>query len=167
MHTQIETPQPHFHQNFGLSKMLKCILTSMEPVPSILFDSCLQFIYSEKATKFCEIFTLLLSYVVPVKSKVKIFQNFVAFSEYMNFTSLQISIFWNNCKQLTRFELHRVTVGKFRLELPETVTEVVTSKANKSLKFLSIEYIVINSPRNVRIAQNIFEVGFFDARYWV
>ena len=28
---------------------------------------------------------LLLSYVVPVKSKVKISQNFVAFSEYMNF----------------------------------------------------------------------------------
>ena len=41
--------------------------------------------YSEKATKFCEIFTLLLSYVVPVKSKVKISQNFLAFSEYMNF----------------------------------------------------------------------------------
>ena len=40
----------------------------------------LKFIYSEKATKFCEIFTLLLSYVVPVKSKVKISQNFVAFS---------------------------------------------------------------------------------------
>ena len=32
----------------------------------------LKFIYSEKATKCCEIFTLLLSYVVPVKSKVKI-----------------------------------------------------------------------------------------------
>ena len=32
----------------------------------------LKFIYSEKATKFYEIFTLLLSYVVPVKSKVKI-----------------------------------------------------------------------------------------------
>ena len=45
-----------------------------------------KFIYSEKATKFCEIFTLLLSYVVPVKSKVKILQNFVAFSESMNFT---------------------------------------------------------------------------------
>ena len=27
-----------------------------------------------------------LSYVVPVKSKVKISQNFVAFSEYLNFT---------------------------------------------------------------------------------
>ena len=43
--------------------------------------------YSEKATKFCEIFTLLLSYVVPIKNKVEIFQKFVAFSEYyMNFT---------------------------------------------------------------------------------
>ena len=45
----------------------------------------LKFIYSEKATNFFQIFTLLLSYVVPVKSKVKISQNFVAFSEYMNF----------------------------------------------------------------------------------
>ena len=44
-----------------------------------------KFIYSEKATKFCEIPTLLLSYVVPVNSKVEIFQNFVAFSAYMNF----------------------------------------------------------------------------------
>ena len=33
---------------------------------SIIFS--LQFIYSEKATKFCEVFILLLSYVVPVKS---------------------------------------------------------------------------------------------------
>jgi hypothetical protein len=41
--------------------------------------------YSEKARKFYEIFTILLSYLVPVKSKVKILQNFVAFSEYMNF----------------------------------------------------------------------------------
>ena len=46
----------------------------------------LKFIYSEKATKFCEISTSLLSYVVPVKSKVEISQNFMAFSEYMNFT---------------------------------------------------------------------------------
>ena len=44
-----------------------------------------KFIYSENATKFYEIFTVLLSYVVPVKSKVKISQNFVVFSEYMNF----------------------------------------------------------------------------------
>ena len=46
----------------------------------------LKFIYSEKATKFYEIFTLLMSYVVSVKTKVKISQNFVAFSEYINFT---------------------------------------------------------------------------------
>ena len=54
-----------------------------------LFSICswlvLKFMYSEKATKFCEIFTLLLTTVHTVKSKVKISQNFVAFSEYMNF----------------------------------------------------------------------------------
>ena len=49
-----------------------------------------KFIYSEKATKFCEIFTLLLT-VCTVKSKAKISQNFVAFSEYyMNFNSIKI-----------------------------------------------------------------------------
>ena len=46
--------------------------------------------YSEKATKFCEIFTLILTTVRTVKSKVKISQNFVAFSDYMNFTNF----FW-------------------------------------------------------------------------
>ena len=46
-----------------------------------------KFIYSEKATKFWEIFTLILSYVVSVKNKVKISQNFVAFSEYMSFNT--------------------------------------------------------------------------------
>ena len=50
--------------------------------------SLVKFIYSDEATKFCKIFALLLSYVVPVKSKVKILQNFVAFSEYVNFTIL-------------------------------------------------------------------------------
>ena len=46
----------------------------------------LNFIYSEKASKFCEIFPLLLTTVHKVKNKRKILQNFVAFSEYMNFT---------------------------------------------------------------------------------
>ena len=51
------------------------------------FTRYLKFIYSEKATKFCEISTIDLSYVVLVKSTaVEILQNFVAFSEYMNFT---------------------------------------------------------------------------------
>ena len=47
-----------------------------------------KFIYSDKATNFCEISTVDLSYVVTVKSTVEISQNFVAFSEYMNFTIL-------------------------------------------------------------------------------
>ena len=45
----------------------------------------LKFIYSEKATKFCEVFPLLLTAVHSVKSKGKTSQNSVAFSEYMNF----------------------------------------------------------------------------------
>ena len=53
------------------------------------FTDMLKFIYYEKATKFCEISTVDLSYVVPIKSMVEISQNFVAFSEYMNFIALQ------------------------------------------------------------------------------
>ena len=53
-------------------------------------DLILKFIYSEKATKFCEIFALILTTVHKVKSKVKISQNFVAFSECMNFTFKKI-----------------------------------------------------------------------------
>ena len=45
----------------------------------------LKFIYSEKATKFWEISTIDLSYVVPVKSTVEILQNFAAISKYMYF----------------------------------------------------------------------------------
>ena len=51
----------------------------------------IKFIYSEKATKFFEISTLLLSYVVPCQSKLEIFRNFVAFSEYMIFSELMES----------------------------------------------------------------------------
>ena len=46
---------------------------------------------SEKAKKFCEISTLLFSYVVSFKSKVEISQNFVTFPEYMNFTYKTLS----------------------------------------------------------------------------
>jgi hypothetical protein len=46
-----------------------------------------KFIYSEKATNVRKISTVDLSYVVMVKSTVEILQNFVAFSEYMNFTA--------------------------------------------------------------------------------
>ena len=59
-------------------------------IPTDFYNSTLQvkFIYSEKATKFCEIFILILTVCTVVKSKVKILQNCVAFSEYMKFTSL-------------------------------------------------------------------------------
>ena len=53
---------------------------SRERAPPIL-----KIIYSEKTTFFCEISTVDLSFVVMVKSSVEISQNFVAFSEYMNF----------------------------------------------------------------------------------
>ena len=55
-----------------------------------LKSSFIKLIYSENATKFCEIFNLLLSYVVPAKSEVKISQKFVDFSEYMNFTTKKV-----------------------------------------------------------------------------
>ena len=72
----------------------------------------IKFMYSEKATKFYEIFTLLLSYVVPVKSKVKISQNFVAFSEYMNFMYSKFefgeTIWWTAFRRLWK--------GNFRID---------------------------------------------------
>ena len=56
-----------------------------------------KFIYSEKATKFCGISTLLLSYLVPVKTKVEISQggDFVAFLEYTNFTGTDTGAEWS------------------------------------------------------------------------
>ena len=50
----------------------------------------LKFICSEKASKFCEISTLLLTTVHEVKSKVEISQNFVAFSEYLQTTYFKL-----------------------------------------------------------------------------
>ena len=74
------------------------------------FFSKVKFIYSEKATKFCEICPLLLTVCTVVKSKGKISQNFVAFSEYMNFnkynetyfTSYYINLFSTE-KSMTSF----------------------------------------------------------------
>ena len=61
------------------------LLVKVEMYFNDQIHSFIKFIYSEKATKFCEIFPLLLTTVHTVKSKRKISQNFVAFSEYMNF----------------------------------------------------------------------------------
>ena len=72
----------------------------------------LKFIYSEKVTKFWKISTLLLSYVVPVKSKVEILQNFVPFLEYMNFTAQSR---FSTTFGLKKLSLNRGTVAKKRV----------------------------------------------------
>ena len=54
----------------------------------VAYVTFLKFMYYEKATKLCEIFTLLLTTAHTVKCKVKSLQNFVAFLEYMNFKSM-------------------------------------------------------------------------------
>ena len=56
----------------------------------------LKFIYSEKATKFCEIYTVDLTVTKYGKSTVEISQNVVAFLEYMNFAS-------KKCQEIRRF----------------------------------------------------------------
>ena len=56
--------------------------TSQRPEWTRSGRAVLKFIYSEKATKFCEISTLNLTTVHTVKSKVEFSQNFVAFSEH-------------------------------------------------------------------------------------
>ena len=61
----------------------------LRPAKSIMVEvGLVKLIYSEKATKFCEIFTLLIlmSVCTVDKSKVKISKIFVAFSEYRKFT---------------------------------------------------------------------------------
>ena len=75
--------------NSSLITRLICLSCPVEKINfEIVFfiGKRIKFAYSEKATKFCEISTLLLSTVYTDKSKVEILQNFVAFSEYMNFT---------------------------------------------------------------------------------
>ena len=61
----------------------------------------MKLIYSEKATKFREISTLLLTTVHTVKSKVEISQIFVAFSEYKYFKSICFDFFLHQHRQLS------------------------------------------------------------------
>ena len=58
----------------------------------------IKFIYSEKVAKFCEVSTIDLSYLVPVKSTVEISQTFVAYELWDNlydFTFLNLKTFKN------------------------------------------------------------------------
>ena len=100
----------------------------------------LKFIYSEKAAKFCEIFPLLLTVCTVVKSKGKILQNFVVFSEYMNFTVFEISYLLTvllsvSLKKLPWF-IFEETVNYIRIELFAIVFGSLT-------KFLSLIFIML------------------------
>ena len=82
-------PLLHASSNSGTSililyaRNIQIISTTYIRVVSIVVEF---FKYSEKATRFCKISTLDLTVLRTVKSKMEISQNFVAFSEYMNFT---------------------------------------------------------------------------------
>ena len=85
---QFKNKKPVYFLIFQKNHILEDFLNDLYCAPSILFvllhhkrvnvtlDSHLKFIYYEKATQFCEIFTLFLTTVHTVKSKVKISQNF-------------------------------------------------------------------------------------------
>ena len=54
---------------------------------------------------------LTFSFVVPVKSKVEISQNFVAFSEYMNFTKICNEPGINGNKQIRFNKVHKTKLN--------------------------------------------------------
>ena len=90
--------------------------------------STLKLVYSEKATLFCEISTLLLSIIHTDKSKVEILQSFMAFSEYMNFNYAQlqwtfISIYFSWAENSTA----KMTSTSFR-GLPDLLSSAYDEK---------------------------------------
>ena len=87
----------------------------MKIIPNYL----LKFIYPEKVTKFCEISTLDLSYVETVKSTVEILQNFVAFSEYMNFIL--------NCFIVRTLKNSKLTVNNTIMSIVSNIIEVCST----------------------------------------
>ena len=72
-----------------------------------LVSLLLKFIFSEKATKFCEISTVDLTITKEDKSEVEILQNFVAFSEYMNFITCLLYQYAHVSKKKRIMFVHR------------------------------------------------------------
>ena len=86
---------PHYPEDPGVLIFLKSIGIFIHPPCNGIYKNkqtnkvIIKFIYSEKATKFCEVSTIDLMVSIYDKSMVEILeilQKFVAFSEYMNFT---------------------------------------------------------------------------------
>ena len=111
-----------------------------------------KFIYSEKATKFCKIFTLLLTVCTVVKSKGKISQNFVAFSEYyMNFKHhlcLQILyIHLNSKKNRNVFWITLISMQNLHKNfLPSVFQTLQTNVISNNNFFDSNDFFLYTSP---------------------
>ena len=58
---------------------------------------------------FCEITTLDLFYLVPVKSTLEISQTFVAFSEYMNFNK-GLNSLWKEHPYFHTHDIHEMII---------------------------------------------------------
>ena len=85
----------------------------------------LKFIYSEKATKFWKIFTLLLTVCAVVKSKVKISQNLGAFSEYMNFKKAFV---WVDGRRILIEKSDQSSSGGIHLKIHQMTTNLPSQK---------------------------------------
>ena len=64
------------YKNSTLERISTRVVNILQTYLTYFQSSLLKFIYSEKATKFCKIFILLLSYVVPVKREGEDFAKF-------------------------------------------------------------------------------------------
>ena len=127
----------------AMRKIVLYSVTSMKNVLSPNWSSFIQnqsnfllssykFIYSVKTTKFCDIFTLLLTVCTLVKSKVKISQNFMPFSEYMNFTINSLIYEWFLMSIFFDFQtLCKSAAPQLRTSTP--ATSVTSSSSTRSL----------------------------------
>ena len=120
-----------------------------------------KFIYSEKATKFYEIFPLLLTVCTVVKSKAKISQNFVVFSEYMNFTSFEmgllVEIGYCSCESFIQKEKVVTNFDQFGERVTDCIPFVYENDFNLSAQSNYVRAATrtacLSSPRYVRDLQ--------------
>ena len=102
-----------------------------------------KFIYSKKATKFCEISTLLLSYVVPVKSKVET-GDFAKFCGLLRIYELWSKVRWRfrkilwptqNIRTLQNWVLWLGSQGALNLTFLCIAVKMMTYKAEPSQSY--------------------------------
>ena len=113
--------------------------------------------------KIFKIFTLLLSHIVPVKSYVKISQNFVAFSEYMNFkkekNKLKIKLYHahgSRRKFFAEFNSNGSSVAMCHCSLTQNRTEVrfLRFTGNRGLVFGLVDISTVFADIPFTVAMN-------------